>query len=82
MTHWRITRSSATRAAVCFLLAVGLMFSPFEELAHALGRGGFIGHWARSLEKPGQRLGRLILVALGIYGLPERCDQQTKGALK
>ena len=82
MTHWRITRSSATRAAVCLLLAVGLIFLPFEDLSHAR-RGGLYRALGSILGEGGAKFtGALILVALGIYSLRERVPKSTKGAVK
>ena len=80
MTHWRITRSSATRAAVCLLLAVVLMFAPFEDLAHPRrGRGEFYRALGSILGEGGAKVVvAFFLVALGIYSLRERAPKRPK----
>jgi signal transduction histidine kinase len=56
MTRWRITRLSLTRAALCLLLAVVLIFVPFEDLAHARrGRGDLY----RALGSIAQQIARI-----------------------
>jgi hypothetical protein len=80
MTRWQITRTSVTRAAVCLLLAVGIMFLPFEELSHAR-RGGLYRTLGSILGEGGAKFtGALILVALGIYSLESVCPKVPKAA--
>ena len=84
MTRWRITRLSLTRAALCLLLAVVLIFVPFEDLAHARrGRGDLHRALGSILGESGAKYAvALFLVGLGVYGLRERVPKSSKGGMK
>ena len=84
MTRWQITRLSVTPAGLCLLLAVVLIFVPFEDLAHARrGRGDLYRSLGSILGEGGAKYEvALFLVAPGFYSLRDRVPKTTKGGVK